>query len=306
MSNVTKVFIGGADCLTCQVDRIKKGFSSIPDIEITDMHWEADLIYVNNPWFDIYIKDKKDGKLKTNAKLIFDVQDIPLQHANYDLMKLANQLLEADAITAISNYTRMQLWQIFRLNSFVVYNPVKDVSPVLRQSGECPFPQYKVLMVGRLNDVNKRAQLGLNALFAAGIKNDEIATVGPEPTAFGAYQGYVTDELLNQLYNSVRYVMAPSFHEGQLLPPQEGLICGAIPILTQDMSTLGEFFPREFGYFPNVNSLAFRVKQLEDIPELRKQTSDVCIQLGQKLLQKVSKEAVANNIWKVYQGLLTQ
>ncbi len=302
----TKVFIGGADCLTCQVDRIKLGFASIPNVELTDKSWDADLIYVNNPWFDQYIKDKQEGKNKLGSKLILNVQDLALQYPDYDLGKLNDQLRLADAITSISEYTRLHLQQIFALDSTIVYNPVKDVSPEIRLRGECPYPQFKALMVGRLNDPNKRAKLGVDALYAAGIQDSEIATIGPEITPYGTYLGYVTDAELNKLYNSVRYVMAPSAHEGQNLPPAEGLICGAIPILCQDMSTLTEFFPRHFGYFPRFNILALRIHLLEQRDELRKMVSDYCIEWGKGLLTKVSKEAVANNIWQVYQGLLNK
>ncbi len=307
MENITKVFIGGADCLTCQVDRIKRGFASIPNTEITDKSWEADLIYVNNPWFDQYIRYKKEGKNKLGSKLILNIQDLPLQHHDYDLNRLYNQLIVADSITSISQYTNLHLQQIFALKANVIYNPVKDVSPEIRLRGECPYPQFKAIMVGRLSDPNKRVKLGLEALYAAGIKDNEIATCGPEPTPFGSYVGYVTDEELNKLYNSVGYVMASSFHEGQLLPPQEGLICGAIPILCQDMSTLVEFFPRYFGFFPTVNALASRIWHLEqESTNLRKTTSDFCIDWGKNLLKKVSKEAVANNIWQVYKELINK
>ncbi len=304
MNEITKVFIGGADCLTCQVDRIRKGFLSISNTELTDKSWEADLIYINNPWFEQFIKDKQEGKNKAGSKLILNIQDIPLFIPDYNLQRLYEQLFFADAITTISKYTSLLLMQTLQYDSTFIYNPVKDVNPEIRLSGNIPYPKFKALMVGRLNDPNKRAKLGLEALYAAGLKQEEIVSVGPEPVPYTTYQGYVTDEELNKLYNSVRYVMSPSLYEGQNLPPQEAMICGAIPILCQDMSTLTEFFPREFGYFPSVQSLAMRIKYLEDNPLLREHLSKLCIDYGRNnLLPLVNKEAVANNIWKVYQQL---
>jgi len=54
--------------------------------------------------------------------------------------------------------------------------------------------------------------------------------------------GTVNDETLNDIYNSVDYVLMTSRVEGIGLPGIEAAICGAIPIVCPDLSVYNEFW----------------------------------------------------------------
>jgi glycosyltransferase involved in cell wall biosynthesis len=79
-------------------------------------------------------------------------------------------------------------------------------------------------------------------LIRAGFDESEVAMVGPEFPGWGVNCGTVSDEKLNDLYNSVDYVVSMAVNEGIGLVPIEGAICGAIPIISPRLSTYNEFW----------------------------------------------------------------
>lgn len=290
------IYLDGANCPNCQLPRIREGFEFLGH-KVTDYITEASLIYSNNPskTRTQILKDKINGKLKENVKLIFNVLDIPEWcFPNYDLRELHQELLQADCVTSISKYVQGQLLRYFGLNSTVIYNPAKKINDDLRKNGIKKWP-YRAMMVGRLGDPSKRAALGINALLMAGFKENEVAIVGSEPIGWGAYQGNVSDEKLNELYNSVDYVVMTSLGEGLGLPALEGVMGGAIPVVCHDLTTFNEFYPPEFGNYPNPYSIAsflLKDKNLIDISKVRENIGD-----------KLNYAHVAQKILEVYEKL---
>ena len=290
----------GSMRFTDQAPRIVAGLESLDAIAAPQ---NPDLIYSNDSGgYDEAIALKK---ATPSAKLILNVLDIcePCM-PNVDMMKLYGQLSQADAVTVISPYVQSQLHRYFGLASYVIWNPIKDVTPAKRLSGVKPYPQFKAMMVGRLSDSGKRAALGIQGLIHAGFNEHEVAMVGSEFPSWGTRMGVITDDALNDLYNSVDYVVFPSLFEGLGLPLAESLVCGAVPVFCHDLSTLPDFnLPRSWACYPSVYSIASRLKSLQANPEYREKERELALQIGEGIVEKLSGKAVAQNIVNVYRKL---
>jgi hypothetical protein len=292
-----KIYCDGSRFYGDQISRIEQGFVQLGH-EITPHPHEANLIYSNNPSPSrgLILKDKCEGKLQPNCKIIFNVLDIPEWcFPNYDLNATYLELKQSDHVTCISEYVKTQLNRYFGLNATVIYNPAKDITDAQRKSGIKKFPQYRAMMVGRLRDPSKRAELGVNALILAGFKESEVAIVGSEPIGWGSYEGVVSDERLNDLYNSVDFVVMSSLGEGLGLPALEGVLGGAVPAVCHDLTTFHEFFPPEFGSYPNPHSLALFL--------LKYPKSFNLDAIKKKVTEKTDKINVAGKIIKIYERI---
>lgn len=283
----------GARGFTCQINRIDQGFKELGLIESQT----PDFIYCNDLGdFDaayVYRKYKSN-----RSKLILNVLDIPLWVHNFDLNKIYNQLLKADKITCISKFVQGQLRHIFNINAEIIYNPAKNINSKERDAGIKKYPQYKYLMVGRLMDQSKRADLAIRAIT---YRSEEslLAVVGSEDIGYGHHLGVVSDEQLNSLYNSVDYVLMTSKDEGMGLPGLEAILGGAIPIVCHDLSTFSEFYPQHWGCYPKAESIAMRINLLENNLEIKKQLFQEVKDLQSQVHKKLDYLEVANQIIKL-------
>lgn len=281
-----KIYVGGAEGYTCQVDRIRDGFTKLGH-ELTRYHWDADLIFINNPPFS-------DDLLDSKGVRIYNILDIP-EHLFpfFDLGSLKCQLLKADAITSISNFTAKQVKTHLDLDSTVIYNPMK---PVYELPADQKKLRYDFLYVGRANDKNKRFYLVRDALNKLGIDDNNLAVCGNENPMYGDYQAVVSDTELNRLYNGAQFVMLPSRIEGIGLSSIEGAVCGVVPVCCSDNYTAKEFFP--YIDFPNPDGESIANFIVEE-----SQTGKIRAQLAShkdELLDKFSDFRVAQRILNVY------
>lgn len=307
---ITIAAFGGESPLA-QVSRIREGLAAQPWVTLTRDPMAADCLYCNDP--GTYAEALAARAAGAKGKLIFNVLDVPehcfpprgdYEHAK--LLALRDGLTRADAITAISPFTRSQLQRLLALQATVIWNPVKDVSPARRLAGERPYP-YRVLMAGRTRDANKRQDtIGIPALIMAGFEEREVAVVGGEWPGWGTDLGIVSDEVLNDLYNSVDFVMQPTLNTGLELPPLEGMACGAIPILCYDMSTFNDirFYPQYWGCHPSAVSVAYRLRALIDNPGIAIAEKEHCLTSSDHILAQFGKDAVAQRIVEVCRKLL--
>lgn len=300
----------GGESPLSQVGRIRAGLSELGAWEAPGGA-ECDLIYSNDAGTHEEAIASRD-RYAPKAKLILNVLDVPEHCAppqgDYTpdkLVRLQSNLLRADAITAISPFTRSQLQRLLGLPAYLVYNPVKDVSPDKRLAGERPYP-YRVLISGRTNDPNKRiGSLGIPALIAAGFNEHEVAVVGGEWPGWGTNLGVVSDDVLNDLLNSVDFVMSPTALTGLELGPIEAMICGAVPILCYDMSTFRDIgcYPQHWGCYPSVASIAYRLRVLMETPRVLEGDRQHCLALSDQLSEQLGKRAVAQRILDVYKRI---
>lgn len=277
-----------------QINRIDQGFNSIGGI-LDEVN--PDFIYCNDGgYYDAAIKFKKE--VAPSAKLILNVLDIPSQYIgiNFDLGKMYEQLKRADIITCISKFVQGQLLHYYSLESFVIGNPIKDVNCEQRKNGIKKYPQFKAMMVGRVNDKFKRGTLAIQSLIMAGFQENEVAICGSENPNWGTYLGIVDDERLNDLYNSTDFTMVCSFFGGLELPIIESMRCGSLPIVCSDLPTVSELCPRHWWNYPSPQCISLYMRKLIDNPEYLKSEQFQIMGYGKEFL----KQSVAENIRNIY------
>ena len=266
---------------------IKEGFEIIGH-KISDE--DPDIIYSNDPrGFEkaLILKNKYP-----KAYLIFNVLDIPwhLSSSIRQQTKLLvnNFLIKADQITAISFKVKKDLLQFIDKKIHVIYNPTKDdfYDPKIKKDNQ-------FLFVGRANDPVKRIGLVHETLLEIKDGLNNLKICGAEDPGFGNYLGYVSDQELNKLYNSSKFIFLPSKAEGIGLPMIEAMICGSLPITCSDNETAREFLPSEFICDPNVKSIVNKIEELDKEYDVRREKA---LNFGKKYKEKLNKATIAKNI----------
>jgi hypothetical protein len=254
-----KIYCAGAENYINQIHRIREGFLELGH-EIVDSKY-ADLIYCNDP--SAYSSEFK--KINPKAKIIYNVLDLPPHcidpnkynlskytfievpwKRDFDPLKLKNSLLEADIITCICDEVKWQIKEWCELDSFVIFNPIKDVS-FLNLPEELKIRNrenkiYKYLYVGRARDPNKRFNLVYETMRKLNEPSSYLAVLGSENPGWGDYYGVVEDKILNLFYNSVDYLFFPSAFKSLGLPALESIVTKTIPIVTNDDPVTKEFW----------------------------------------------------------------
>ena len=265
---------------------IEEGFEKIGHAISKD---NPELIYANDPrgFEDSLILKKKFP----NAYLIFNILDIPWHMPNINeqtKLLTRNFLLKADAISTISFKVKKDLEKFLDKNITVIYNPTKDLYYDSKIEKDNSF-----LFVGRANDPIKRINLVYDSLLK--IKNGikKLKVCGSENPGFGNYLGFVSDQELNTLYNSSKFVLLPSKSEGIGLPMIEAMICGSLPVTCADNETAKEFLPRDFICEPNAQSIVDLISKLNKDYNIKR---ELAFKLGKKYMEQFNKVSIAKNI----------
>ena len=201
-------------------------------------------------------------------------------------------LVQADAVTVISNKVKKDLSKFFKKKIFVIYNPIKDV-----YYNETIKKNNAFLYVGRANDPIKRIQLAKESLLNFKTGTKDIIICGSENPGFGNYLGVVPDKKLNVLYNSSKFVLLPSKAEGIGLSMIEGLICGSIPITCSDNLTAKEFSPPEFICEPTPESIKSKI---DEINTNYFSFRNLALKYGEKYKTQFDKKTIAKNIIDIF------
>ena len=268
---------------------IKEGFEKLGH-EISNE--SPNLIYANDPrGYNEAILLKSNYK---NAPLIFNLLDIPWHMPNIEQqtkLLVSQFLMKADFVSTISLKVKKDLSNFFKKDIYVVYNPTKDVCYDEKISKNNTF-----LFVGRANDPIKRFNLvrDMVSSYEGGIK--KLKVCGAEDPNFGNYLGYVTDNELNNLYNSTKFLLLPSKAEGIGLPMIEAMICGALPITCTDNETAKEFLPPDFICHPHPQSILECVKKLEREYDKKR---ELAFKFGKQYKEKFNKTIIAKNILNI-------
>tara|TARA_B100001123_G_scaffold440978_1_gene581231 strand:- start:1392 stop:2051 length:660 start_codon:yes stop_codon:yes gene_type:complete len=201
-------------------------------------------------------------------------------------------LLKADAITVISFKVKKDLEQFLNKKIEVIYNPIKDVFHDKEIKKNNTF-----LYVGRANDPVKRINLVKESLLKIKDEIKKIKICGSENPGFGNYLGVVSDQELNQLYNSSKYLYLPSKAEGIGLTMIEAMICGTLPIACSDNLTAREFLPEDFICEPNAQSIVSKIEELDKDYDNKKK---LALEYGKKYKIQFNKINIADNILKIF------
>ena len=268
---------------------IKEGFQILGH---TISYENPDLIYANDPrgYNEAISLKKKYPKVN----MIFNLLDIPWfmpNILNQTKLLVSTYLNQADAITVLSYKVKKDLSQFLDKKIHVIYNPIRDVYYDKSIKKENLF-----LFVGRANDPNKRFSLIRETLSKIKDGEKKLTVCGEHNPGFGNYLGYVSNEKLNELYNSTKYLLLPSKYEGIGLPMIEAMICGSLPITCSDNETAREFLPSDFICEPNAKSI---VEHIETLDKNFKIKQKLALELGEKYKEQFDKSRIADNILNI-------
>ena len=269
---------------------IKEGLEKLGH-EISNENPE--LIYANDPrGYKEAILAKTKYK---NVPLILNILDIPWHMPNIQQQTrlLVNQFLnQADFVSVISLKVKKDLSQLLDKKIYVIYNPIKDV-----YYDENIKKNNMFLYVGRANDPIKRIGLVRESLtkIPDGLKSIKIC--GSENPGFGNYLGIVSDQELNKLYNSSKYVYLPSKAEGIGLTMIEAMICGAVPITCSDNLTAKEFSPKNFICEPTPQCIADKINEINKEYKINRNLS---LEYGKRYKVQFDKKNIAENIINIF------
>ena len=252
-----------------------------------------ELIYSNDPTG--YEKAMLLKKKFPNSYLILNFLDVPwhMPRIREQTNSLVKYFLDkADAVTVISFRVKKDLAKFFNKKIEVIYNPIKDVF-----YDESIKKNNTFLYVGRANDPVKRTNM-LKQAFSKTVNGIiDIKICGSEDPGFGTYLNVVSDQKLNKLYNSSKYLLLPSKAEGLGLTMIEAMICGSLPIACSDNETAKEFLPKDFICEPNAQSISVKIEELNKEYEAKRK---LALEYGKKYKIQFDKINVAKNILSVF------
>ena len=285
-----KISIFGADGYTCQMPRIKEAMQSLGHTLSED---SPEMIYSNDPTG--YEKAMHLKKKFPSSFLIFNFLDVPWHMPNVDKqtkLLVEHFLAKSDAVTAISYKVKKDLAKFLDKKIEVIYNPIKDVF-----YDESIKKNNTFLYVGRANDPVKRTNL-LKQAFSKTVNGIiDIKICGSEDPGFGTYLNVVSDQELNKLYYSSKYLLLPSKAEGLGLTMIEAMICGSLPIACSDNETAKEFLPKDFICEPNAQSILHKIEELNKEYDAKRK---LALEYGKKYKIRFDKINIAKKILSVF------
>jgi hypothetical protein len=282
-----KIFGSGIkdNYLMSQAPRILDGFRLLGH-EIIESE-TADIIYCNDPGF---FCEAIDYKGIFGGKLVLNVLDRPwhCKEINEWDTKIRRQLGNADIVTSISEYTKLQIREHLGIDSHVIYQPIKDLN-ITNAKKINDF-----LIIGRNQDPNKRAYLFEEIFFTEKHKDKTFAAVGEPLPRFGlGFLGKLTDEELNEIYNMSKIVFCLSKNEGLCLPMIEAISLGIPCIVCNDMTTAKEFAHSDFLVQPNSVDIFDKAQNILDNYDYYR---GIAMEIGEGYIKKFNKIQIAKNI----------
>ncbi len=280
-----KISIFGADGYTCQMPRIKEAMQKLGHILSED---SPEMIYSNDPTG--YEKAMCLKKKFPSSFLIFNFLDVPWHMPNVDKqtkLLVEHFLAKSDAVTAISYKVKKDLAKFLDKKIEVIYNPIKDVF-----YDESIKKNNTFLYVGRANDplLKQAFSKTVNGII-------DIKICGSEDPGFGTYLNVVSDQELNKLYNSSKYLLLPSKAEGLGLTMIEAMICGSLPIACSDNETAKEFLPKDFICEPNSQSILDKIEELNKEYDVKRK---LALKYGKKYKIQFDKMSIAKKILSIF------
>lgn len=293
--------ISAAGTALCQQTQLHAGFATLGHTHVEPSDPDSQFLFIGNPPHDKYLEMAK------SKKTIFNVLDIcwHCQEIEQILNSYRLQLPQASKVTCISKTIQAELKKHLNIDSDVIYYPMKPV----KHTGEKKYPQFKVMMAGRLSDPNKFAATAVHSLIRAGFNESEVAIVGPDHVGWGTRMGMVNDDVLNDLYNSVDYVICLTKNTGLELPPIEAACCGAIPIIAAHLQTYDEFWAASplglhYKQLTSVQNVGNLIMSLEANPTWKAEVKQDILGYAELAFRpKFEAAAVAKRIVEVYESI---
>jgi glycosyltransferase involved in cell wall biosynthesis len=161
----------------------------------------------------------------------------PRWHRLYGTAGLRRVLRAADAIVAVSEFTRREVVELVGVPKERVRVVPNGVDPVFTADGPRAEGDY-VLAVGTL-EPRKNLERAVEAAREAGLELRVVGARGWGGVDVDGWVGEIPDSELAALYRGARSVLYPSLYEGFGLPVLEAMACGA-PVVTSLDTAMAE------------------------------------------------------------------
>jgi glycosyltransferase involved in cell wall biosynthesis len=172
------------------------------------------------------------------APLVVTVHDLailrhpeafPPWHRTTGVLALRSGVRAADAIIAVSAFTRDELVELLRVPVERIRVVPNGVEPLFRPDGPAASGDY-VLAVGTL-EPRKNLAAAVEAAHLAGVELRVAGATGWGGVDVEGWVGEPSDEALAALIRGARCLVYPSLYEGFGLPVLEAMACGT-PVVT--------------------------------------------------------------------------
>ncbi len=159
----------------------------------------------------------------------------PAWHRHTGRLALRQAVRSADAIVAVSAFTRDELTELLGVSSDRVHVVPNGVEPVFRASGPAASGDY-VLAVATL-EPRKNLVRAVEAARLAGVELRVVGARGWGGVEVPGWLGRVDDEELAALYRGARCLVFPSLYEGFGIPVLEAMASGTPVVTTRGGAT---------------------------------------------------------------------
>jgi glycosyltransferase involved in cell wall biosynthesis len=186
------------------------------------------------------------GPARAQAPVVLTAHDLavvrypeafPRWHRMYGRVGLRSILRSADAVVAVSEFTRDELVDLANVPRERIRVVPNGVDPIFRLDGPRSVGEY-VLTVATL-EPRKNLTRAVEAARIAGVELRVVGARGWGGVAVPGWAGEVSDAELAALYRGARCVLYPSLYEGFGLPVLEAMACGA-PVVTSRGTAMEE------------------------------------------------------------------
>ena len=153
----------------------------------------------------------------------------PRWHRLYGRAGLARVLSAADAVVAVSEFTRAETVELAQVPAERIRVVPNGVDPLFTPEGDRAEGDY-VLAVATL-EPRKNLGRAVDAAREAGVELRVVGAHGWGGVEVNGWVGEIPDSELAELYRGARCVVYPSLYEGFGLPVLEAMACGT-PVVT--------------------------------------------------------------------------
>jgi glycosyltransferase involved in cell wall biosynthesis len=196
--------------------------------------------------FDVLHCTTFRGPARTRVPTVLTVHDLAILHAPeafppwhrlYGRAGLARVLRAADAIVAVSEFTRLETIDLAGVSPDRIRVVPNGVDAAFAPDGSRAEGEY-VLAVATL-EPRKNLDRAVDAAREAGIELRVVGARGWGGVDVDGWMGEIPDTELAALYRGARCVVYPSLYEGFGLPVLEAMACGT-PVVTSRHTAMEE------------------------------------------------------------------
>jgi glycosyltransferase involved in cell wall biosynthesis len=184
------------------------------------------------------------GPVRARPPVVVTVHDLallrhpeafPAWHRHTGRQVLRHGVPRADAVVAVSEFTRSELVELLRIPEERIRVVRNGVEPVFTPAGAAASGDY-VLAVGTL-EPRKNLARTVEAAQLAGVALRVVGARGWGGIEVPGWTGRVGDEELAALYRGARCLVFPSLYEGFGIPVLEAMACGTPVVTTRGGAT---------------------------------------------------------------------